>query len=215
MDFNQEKKNGFFKTYSYEITKLFINQIGITIFSLVLYTAAASIEDNDLFAKVRTILSVFAVIFFYALLYTAAWDYGAKDKIRIDSGKFVGSKYAGLKMAIFANLPNIALGFLAVLFMGLYILTGTSGFYTAFGVFNLIIRFLSAMFLGVIQGIFSFLETADVESKQYLYYFFWQSVGYLVVPLFTIAVTHLGYLFGFKEKRIFKFSSIAKKAEHK
>ncbi len=211
MEYKDNTKANFFKSNSYEITKLFINQIGITIFSLVLYTAAASIEDEALFSKVRVILSVFAVVFFYALLYTAAWDFGAKDKIKIDSGKMSKSASVGLKMSLIANLPNFVLGFCAVLFMGLYLFSGTEGFYTAFGVFNLIIRFISAMFLGIIQGLFSFLETSDTESRQYLLYYFWQSVGYFVVPIFTVAVTHVGYVFGLENKKIFGFLSSGKK----
>lgn len=211
MDQVKGEKVGFFKTYSYEITKLFINQVGITIFALVLYTAAGSIEDNALFSKLRVILSVFSALFFYALIYTAAWDYGARDKIKIDSGKLSMEKNAGLKMAIIANIPNFVAAGLSALFMGLYMLTNAEGLYTAFAVFNLIIRFISAMFLGIIQGIFSFLETSDTSSRQYLLYFFWQSVAYFIVPLFTIAVTHIGYVFGLKEKKIFNFASVKKK----
>ena len=213
MDSNKIEKSHFFKDNSYEIVKLFINQIGITIFSLVLYTAASSIEDAALFSKIRMALSVFAILFFYALLYTVAWDYGARDKIKIDSGKLVESKFGGLKMALFANLPNFLLAFLATLFIGLYILTGVEGFFTAFGVFNLVVRFLSSMFLGLLQGIFAFLETDDTASKQYLFYFFWQSVGYFVVPVFTVAVTHLGYVFGLNERKIFKTSISGKKTK--
>ena len=208
---NKYTKNSFFKNNSYEIVKLFINQVGITIFSLVLYTAAASIEDEALFSKVRVILSVFAVVFFYALLYTAAWDFGAKDKVKIDSGKMIKSSYVGLKMSFIANLPNFVLGFCAILFMGLYLLSGTEGFYTAFGVFNLIVRFMSAMFLGIIQGVFSFLETSDTQSRQYLIYYFWQSVAYFVAPIFTVAITHFGYAFGLENKKIFGFVTPKKK----
>ena len=42
----------FFKENSYDIVKLFINQIGITIFSFMLYTAVAMIEDESLFLKI-------------------------------------------------------------------------------------------------------------------------------------------------------------------
>lgn len=213
MEYNKEGRVGFFKTYSYEITKLFINQIGITIFSLVLYTAAGSIEDDALFAKLRVVLSLFAIVFYYSLLYTAAWDYGAKDKIKIDSGKLDRAPNTGLKMALIANIPNFVAAGLSALFMGLYMLTGTEALYSLFAVFNLIIRFISAMFLGLIQSVFSFLETSDVNSRQYLAYFFWQSVAYFIVPVFTIAVTHLGYAFGLREKKIFGTIATKKKEQ--
>ena len=211
MEHINERKPNFLRDNSYEIVKLFINQIGITIFSLVLYTAAASIEDKALYSKVVVILSVFAVVFYFALLYTAAWDFGAKDKIKIDSGKLKGSSFCGLKMSLVANIPNFVIALVAALFMGLYILNGNEAFYTVFGVFNLIIRFISAMFLGVIQGIFAFLDTSDVESRQYLVYHFWQAVAYFIAPVFTIAVTHVGYVFGLKNKKIFGFVGAKKK----
>ena len=213
MNENYGSKRNFFKNYSYDITKLFINQIGITIFSLVLYTAVGSIKDESLSAKITTVMSVFAVIFFYSLLYTAAWDFGARDKIRIDGGKLEGSVFTGLKMSLIANIPNFALAFLSTLFIGLYIVTGVDGFYTAFGIFNLLLRFLCAMFIGVLQAVFSFLATADGDSQQALIYFFCQSVGYLVVPTLTVGITHLGYTLGFKEKRILKFMAPEKRAK--
>ena len=57
----------FFKENSYDIVKLFIYQMGITIFSLVLYTAASAVEDAALKLKLRIILSVFATLFYFAL----------------------------------------------------------------------------------------------------------------------------------------------------
>ena len=204
-------KMSFFKNNSYEIMKLFINQVGITIFSLVLYTAAGSIEDEALGSKIRIALSAFAVIFYFALIYSAAWEFGARDKIRIDGGKMEKAPLSGLKMAMIANIPNFIFAFLATLFIGLYIVSETDALYSVFAVFNLIIRFFSAMFLGVIQGAFSFLETSDVESKQFLLYYFWQSVGFLVAPALTVFVTHFGYSLGLEDKRIFGFTSSSNK----
>ena len=77
----------FFKENSYDIVKLLINQIGIAIFSMTLYFSIALIEDANLKSTLNLLVSIFSTLFYYALIYTAAWEFGAKDKIRIDGGK--------------------------------------------------------------------------------------------------------------------------------
>ena len=63
----------FLKENSYDIVRLYINQIGITIFSLVLYFSITSLSNNPdggaLYLKVKIGISIFAILFFYALLY--------------------------------------------------------------------------------------------------------------------------------------------------
>ena len=201
----------FFKENSYDIVKLFINQIGITIFSFMLYTAVAMIEDKDLFLKINVFVSVFAILFYFSLLYTAAWDVGAKDKIRIDSGKALSTPTKGLKMSLLANIPNFILAVFAIAFMGIYMLGGNEWFYSAFFVLNMLIRFISAMFLGLIQGVFSFLATDDPTNASFCPYYFWQTVGFLVGPILSVIVTHFGYKMGSLEKKLFGFLVPSKK----
>ena len=201
----------FFKENSYDIVKLFINQVGITIFSFMLYTAVAMIENDSLFLKINAFVSVFAIIFYFSLLYTAAWDIGAKDKIRVDSGKAVSTPTKGLKMALLANVPNFLLASFAVIFMGIYMYFGGEWFYSAFFVLNMLIRFILAMFLGVIQGIFSFLPSTDPESSTFCLSYFLQSLGFLVAPILSALVTHFGYRMGSAERKLFSFVSTSKK----
>ena len=65
----------FFKENSYDIVRLYINQIGISIFSMVLYTAVGTIELSSKLLDVG--LSVFLLGFYFTLIYTASWEYGA------------------------------------------------------------------------------------------------------------------------------------------
>ena len=185
----------FFKDNSYDIVRLYINQIGITIFSMVLYAAVGFLEDSDLKLELRIVLSVFATIFYLALIYTASWEYGAKDKIKVDSGKLRKLPGKGAILSFLANLPNFLIAGLAVICMTVYMSGGAEGFFTAFGVFNLIIRFCSAMYIGIIQGVFSAVPDGNL---------LWllESVGYLVLPLLSVAVTQLGYSFGSRNFRI-------------
>ena len=188
----------FIKENSYDIVKLIVNQIGITIFSLVLYTAIGSIEDESLYSKIMVIMSIFALLFYLSLIYTATWDYGARDKIRIDGGKLVPIKAKGLLLGLIANIPNIILSATAVISMLVYMSCGSDGAYSLFGISNLILRFVNAMHIGILQGIFAFLKDNNDA------YFLWQSVGYLISPAITMLVAHLGYEMGIREFRIFK-----------
>lgn len=185
----------FLKENGYDILRFYINQIGITIFSLVLYFSVSSMEDRTLGLRIKVAISVFAILFYFALLYTAAWDYGAKDKIRIDAGREKKRVYKGALMSFFANVPNFILA--GVCFISTLIYrNGAEGARAVEQVFNLILRMTNAMYIGLIQGVFSPFETN--ESL----YVTLESIGYLVVPLFAILATHIGYVFGLKEIKI-------------
>ena len=201
----------FLKNNSYDIVRLFINQLGITIFSLVLYTALDVFDDKSVAAGVRVGLSVFATLFYFVLLYTAGWEYGAKDRLRVDGGKIVDGvkpthfELKGSVLSLAANLPNFVFTILAIICISLYMNGGGEGLYSAFALFNLIIRFIAAMYLGIIQGVFSFLPAGENIS------WLMQTVGFAVMPLFSVAATQLGYSFGYREFRIF---SLFKSGEH-
>ena len=196
----------FFKENSYDIVRLFINQIGITIFSMIMYTALGMMSSLDSGTKlsINLVLSVFATLFYFALIYTVMWDIGAKDKIRIDGGRMEPVKLKGARMAFWANVPNFILTFVCVLTFAIYLIAGTGAAYNVSAVFNTIVRLLMSMYLGILQGVF-----AALRSNTDMYYFT-QAIGYFVIPVFSIAVTQLGYHFGTLEKKIFS-SSVKKK----
>ena len=103
-----------FKENSYDIVRLYINQLGIMIFSMLLYTAVGSFENESLSTSLSVFVSIFSTCFYLALIYYMMWEIGAKDKIRIDGGRMVPCKLKGLLMGTFANLPNFVLGALSV-----------------------------------------------------------------------------------------------------
>lgn len=187
----------FLKENSYDVVKLGINQIGIAIFSMVLYTAVGILDDAALTMKIKVLLSIFATLFYFVLLYTAVWDMGAKDKLRIDSGKLERKASKGALLALFANIFNIILAAFATLTIGLYMLGKGDAWISIFNVVNIILRLICSMYLGLLQGVFASFE-ADVNL-----YFLLQSAGYIVMPAFAILVTHFGYVMGLNEKKIF------------
>ena len=187
----------FLKDNSYEIVRVFINQIGITIFSLFLYTAVGVIDSESLNTNIKIAISVFATLFYFVLLYMASWDIGAKDKIRVDGGRMKPAMYKGALIAFFANIINFVLALISILTVSVFMASGNETFNSAFALINLIMRFLSAMYLGMLQGIF--IAFKDNTSLYYLL----QSVGFFFMPVFAILVNHIGYVFGMKDKKIF------------
>jgi type III secretory pathway component EscU len=185
----------FIKENSYDAVRLFINQVGITIFSLVIYTAANLIDNSEMSGSLRPWLSVFAILFYFSLIYNVAWEMGAKDKLRLTADELHRSRFKGALVSLIANSPNLLLAALAVISSLVYILGGGEIFNTVFALLNFAMRFLSAMFLGVIQKIF--VSVDDVTMR-----YFYESVGYLVAPVLSIVVTQLGYALGMREFKI-------------
>lgn len=182
----------FIKQNSYDIVKLIINQIGITIFSLVLLFTANSANLSPVF---KTIFSVFSTLFYFSLLYTVSWEFGAKDKIKIDAGRYNVTKAKGLFLGLAANGINIILGIISVVSVGCYMASSAQWLAEIFGVANLLMRFLLAMYVGIIQAITGSL-VGNVD-------FLWESVAYLVFPLIASLVVGFGYFMGAKDLRIF------------
>lgn len=185
------------KDNSYDIVRLLVNQIGITIFAMMLYTAAGVVEDEAFGDGVILAVSVFSILFYLFLLYTAAWDLGAKDKIRIDSGRMERCGGKGALMALIANIPNFVLAIGSVVTLGIFMASSVDGFYSAFAVFNLIMRLFMSMYLGVIQ-----MACSALKDSHNLYFLI-QSVGYLLAPVLPILTTHFGYRMGLAERKLF------------
>ena len=182
----------FFKENSYDIVKLFVNQIGISIFSLVLYTAASRIIDVELY------ISIFAILFYAALIYTAAWDLGSQDRLKVDAGKMKQNDFKGAIVAAVANIPNVIFIVFAIIFIGSYLAGGSEGMYTAFGIINLVFRLICAMYIGVLSAIFpaEIVDGAITEAGKAAYLS--QSIGYLVCLIIPILAGAIGYYLGMR-----------------
>ena len=196
-----------FKENSYDIVRLYVNQLGIMIFSMLLYTAVGSFENESLSSSLSVFVSVFSTCFYLVLLYYAMWEIGAKDKIRIDGGRMTPCKNKGLVMGLFANVPNLVLGLLSVILMSAFLLGGGDGVYAGFLVFNTIMRFHASMLLGVITALVpSGLSEGAIDYVEFLI----EAILFTVLPLISVAVTHLAYTLGSREKKIFSFLSAKK-----
>ena len=157
----------FLKDNSYDIVRLFINQIGITIFAIVLYLPFGTFENAELGFNLQTCVSILSTIFYLVLLYNAGWEFGSKARMRADSGKQVLHRSTGAIMSTVANLPNFIIAGLATVSISLYMTLGNDAAYATFGVLNAFMRFLSSMYIGLLRGIFDFMAE---EPVQYLYF---------------------------------------------
>lgn len=192
----------YLKNNSYEIVKLYINQFGVTIFSLFLYTAVGMVEDPGIFFGLKVAVSIISTIFYMFLTYNVLWEIGARDKIRIDSGRYEPTPFKGTVLSLFANVPNFILAILCVLFASLMI-CGVDWAQSAFSIFFIIIRFHTAMYMGMIQGEVPAGGAGPLDMTDCLV----ESILFLVIPLISVAFAHFSYWMGTNEYRIFGFLS--------
>ena len=203
----------FFKENSYDIVKLYLTQIAISVFALIMYTSAGFIKANtSLSATFQIIISVFSILFYFVLLYTAAWDWGANDKIRADGGRCTLDKTRGLKMVAISNLPNYIFVLVPVIGFGLST-AGINTFLAKLGtIFFAILQFTASMFQGLIVNVFDFLRDGAEGAANESFYFA-QACGYAVMIIITVFVTHIAYTLGSKDKKLFGFIKTNKKYE--
>ena len=193
-----------FRENTYDVIRLYVNQLGIMIFSMLLYTAVGSIENESLSNALSIFVSIFSTCFYLALIYYAMWEIGAKDKIRIDGGRMEPCKRKGFVMALFANIPNFVISGLTVILMSLFLATKNDGIYAAFLIFNTITRLHESMYLGIINAIApAGLTAGSIDYIKFLI----AAILFTVIPLVSVAVTHLAYTLGTREKKIFSFLS--------
>ena len=191
-----------FKENSYDIVRLYVNQLGIMIFSMLLYTAVGSFDNERLSNALGIFVSIFSICFYLILIYYVVWEIGAKDKIRIEGGRAEPCKHKGLVMGLFANVPNVVLGLFTLLFLSIYLASGNAAVSSVFFIFNLITRFHASMYLGIISAVVpAGLSAGAVDYIELLV----ETILFVVIPLISVAVTHLAYHLGSKEKKLFSF----------
>lgn len=172
----------FFKENSYTIFKMFVNQIGMTIFGLAL---SMPTSQND---TLLLLSSVFSMLFYLVLLYTMTWDIGYEEKIRIEGKRLRFIPLKGLYMSLFANLPNLLLGLLMLVgfFAGGTAEGGPVWAINLVGVCKAIVVFLEGMYNGIVTVLFGNAPWAC-----------------LLIVLPALVTCTLAYLAGVKGFRIF------------
>ena len=190
----------FLKENSSIIGKLYINQIGIAIFSMFLYTGVAAIQgdaEGGYSTILKVVVSILALSFYCFLIYLAIWELGAKDKIRIDAGRAEKTPLKGFILGIVANAVNFIVWIISTLLIGIHILNQSEAVKSVFAVINGIFRIFSSMYLGVVQGIASlFIGVSDNH------YYLIESLGFTLLPILSVAVISFAYFMGSNNLRI-------------
>ncbi len=177
------------------IRKLIIYQIGMIFFALAVSTA---LVKNTTLLVLSNCLAIGLQLF---LIYTALWEIGAKDAIRIEKGRMESCKCKGLYIALIANALNIFLA-LWVIIARIFVMPSGSGFADYFTSANLsttptwvydlytvprwIVNFLQIMYAGIF--------------KTYLPQ---NPFSYLLAVVLPITTATVAYILGTKNFRLF------------
>lgn len=176
----------FLKKYSYSAVRLFVNQIAISIFGLVLAIACGRVENDTL----KIVASCGAIIFYLFLLYAAMWETGSKDRFGISHEKFEGKPLTGLYIALIANSLNILLA--VVIAVCSFAAEGTA-LHTARALCSVIALFIEGMYTGLLS-----IDLAGVPLNDY-----WLSYFVIIIP--SLVVSAIAYYCGTKD---YHFSKI-------
>lgn len=169
-----------FRTRSYEMVRMFLNQIAISIFGLVLALAAGRAEN----AVLRNVTSVGAILFYLFLLYTMTWELGFADRAAVQSGRKRANRWTGVLLSVCANAVN----WLFALFVMLGNLLSHIGFFSSLGGFaGLGVHLLQGMYTGVLAN---YVGGNPLNSYWFVYF---------LLPIPAIAVCGVSYLLGLKD----------------
>ena len=174
----------FLHNYSYSSVKMFVNQFAISIFGAMLSMASTAAENDTLAFG----CSILAIAFYLFLIYTQAWELGAKDRISVDIGKKEYKPLTGLLVSVIANIPNfiIAITFLFVLKV-FPMSEVAANIRTIASLFNML---LEGMYLGI-------LTTVKIGERTLLT-FWWM---YFMITIPAMLTSWLAYYLGQKNKK--------------
>ena len=113
-------------------------------------------------------------------------------------------KHKGLVMGLFANIPNFVIATLSMILIAIFLETGNDATYSAVLIFNTFTRLHEAMFLGIINAIAPASTAPGAINYDNLLI---SSILFAVLPYISVAVIHLAYWLGTKERKIFSFLS--------
>lgn len=169
----------FWKEHSYNFLKMFLNQVAIGLFGLVLYFAASKGGNEGL----KLALGIGASVFYLVLVYSTAWGIGSKDFTPVSAGRKQAKPLTGFFVALVSYIPSLICAVFLVL--GKY-LNQVSFFKTLASVSGLITAIIDGMYV----GIFTFGGRA---INLYLYFL-------LVIP--GLIISGIAYYLGMKGIRL-------------
>lgn len=184
----------FFKTYSYDMLKMFLNQFGTAIFGFSLALAAGHAQSPVL----RNVTSVGAILFYLFLLYTMTWDIGYRDRVAVESGRKSRAPLTGIWISLAANAVNFLLAIFIML--GSLLDTPLTSHLGAIGAFAATI--LEGMFVGLLA-----IPVGGVPLNS----FWWV---YFLLPIPAMLLSAITYNLGLRDVKFTSaFSSYVNETE--
>lgn len=173
----------FLHNYGYSAIRMFVNQFAMSIFGSMLSMATTAAKNNTL----SIILSIFSVLFYLFLLYTCAWEIGAKDRISVDIGKKEYKPHTGLLVSLVSNLPNLLIAVVFTAFMPFSSFEWAGNVCAGASVAAML---LEGMYLGII--------TSVSIGGRLLNSF---AITFYVIMIPAMVTSWIAYFLGFKNKK--------------
>ncbi len=188
-DMVQTNKKRWLEGMGTPVKKLILNQFGAAMLGIMLSSAAMQ-------SRLLNFLTSLLAIFFYLFLqYTAIWETGAKDRIRVDGGRAAENKQRGLYAAILANSPNILFAVLIIVLTTVGVLTQWSWA----GEGAVVFTFIARLWQGMYNGVINFVIPQGLNEAQTIL----STMIYIAIILPSLAVNAIGYRMGYMNRRIF------------
>ena len=172
------------------IIKHIISQLGMTIFGIAVVFAVGFKAGNN--SHWLLAASGLAIALYLFLIYVHTWEYGAKEKIRIDGGRMKYEPLKGLYISLVSNSLNIILAILMCIGYYAFDFSTLAPQWAGqlFELTNAISRALHGMYLGVIVY---FFKTPEITPP----------FIFLVIVIPALLTSFLAYYFGANNKRLF------------
>ena len=171
----------YFREHSKLITKLFINQVGMTIFGLVLTMAVMRSTGNN--PTLTVAVSIFSILFYLCLIYNVMWEEGARNIIRVNAGRMERIPCFSLKAALWASVPNLALAlFMLVCFVFAFPF-GNELALSLYTALHIILGLFEAMYVGLFSAILEVFPATETQSLMACVLYFLSSLPMMLVSM--------------------------------
>lgn len=167
-----------FKDTLYMAVKLLLTQFVTAVFGLMTCGPAFALNSQG---TLLAVFAVFAVLFYWFLLYTEVFRTGLREGMQIRAGRRKYFKLKGLAVALLYNIPNFILEIL--------LLVGT--FYSGYEGIEKMFDTASVIVL-LWEGAYSGMALMWFSNRLYVWL-------YLAAPLMPIIICTIAYIFGVKQ----------------
>ena len=175
----------FFSIHSYNMVKMFLNQVAIALLGCTLVLASGQAENVAL----RNTTSVFSILFYLFLLYVMTWEIGFRDKVSVETGRKKKNIFTGALISLCANSIN----FVLAIFIMLASVFDLSVLSSIGGVCATIAVIIEGMYTGILAN-----HVAGAALNSYWFVYF-------LLPIPAILTCGVAYQMGIHD---IKFTSI-------